>query len=115
MHLTVISSTKKFLLPVMPTSVQDYTTSNVALMRANAEAAVCVMLWHTMLTCVASMGSSLTSDLIFLTVVSNVCRMEHLLEMSKILFTPQSIGVDLFLMETRIVPWDNDIFRGEHK
>lgn len=83
----------------MPTSVQDYTTSYAASMHANAEAAVCVMLWHTMLTSVASTGSSLTSDLIFLTVVSNVCRTEYLLEMCKILqisFAPQNTGIGLF-------------------
>lgn len=99
MHLTVISSIKKFLLPAMPTSAQDYTTSYAALTRANAEAVVCVMLWRTMLMSVASMGSSLTSDLIFLTVVSNVCRIEYILEMHKILqvsFAPQNTGIDLF-------------------
>ena len=85
MHLTVISSIKKSLLPATPTSVQDYTTSYAASTRANAEVAVCVMLWHTMLMPVASMGLLLTSDLIFLTVVSNICRTEYLLEMCKIL------------------------------
>lgn len=98
MHLTVISSVKKFLLPAMHISVQDYTTSSAASRRANAEAAVYVMLWHTMLTSVASTGWSLTSDLIFLTVVSNVCRMLYLLEMCKILqiFAPQNTGINLF-------------------
>lgn len=99
MHLTVRSSIKKFLLPAMPTSVQDYTTSYAASMHANAEAAVCVMLWHTMLTSVASTGSSLTSDPIFLTVVSNICRMEYLLEKCKVLqvpFAPQNTGIDFF-------------------
>jgi len=84
MHLIVILSIKKFLLPATPTSVQDYTTSYAASTRANVEAAVCVMLWHTMLTSVASTGSLLTSDLVFLTVVSNISRMEYLLEMYKI-------------------------------
>lgn len=99
MHLTVISSIKTFLLPAMPTSAQDYTTSYAASTRANVEAAACVMLWRTMLTSVASTGLSLTSDLIFLTVVSNVCRTEYLLEMCKILqisFAPQNTGIDLF-------------------
>lgn len=98
MHLTVISSIKKFLLLAMRTSAQDYTTSSAALRRANAEAAVCVTLWHTTLTSVASTGWSLTSDLIFLTVVSNVCRMEYLLEMCKILqiFAPQNTRINLF-------------------
>lgn len=85
MHLTVISSMKKSLLPVMPTSVQDCTTNYVALMPANVAAAVCVTLLHTMLTSVASMALLWTSDLIFLTVVSNVSGMETLLKTCKIL------------------------------
>lgn len=99
MHLTVISSIKKFLLPAMPTSAQDYTTSYVALMHANVEAAVCVVPWHTTLMSVANTGLSLTSDLIFLTVVSNVCGRGYLLEICKIpqiSFPPQNTGTGLF-------------------
>lgn len=80
----MISSTKTFLLPAMPTSVQGYTTSSAALTRANVEAAAYATLWRTMLMSVASTASSLTSDLMFLTVVSNISMMEYLLEMCEI-------------------------------
>lgn len=67
----------------MPTSVQRYTTNYAALMPANAEAAVCVMLLHTMLMSVESTALPWTSDLIFLTVVSNVCEEDTLLKCVK--------------------------------
>lgn len=67
----------------MPTSVQHYTTNYAALMPANAEAAVCVMLLHTMLMSVESTALPWTSDLIFLTVVSNVCEVDTLLKCVK--------------------------------
>lgn len=112
MHLTVILSTKRCLLPAMPTSVQGCTTSSAASTRANVEAAACAMLWHTMLMSVASTASSLTSDLMFLTVVSKISIMEYLLEVCKTLqisITPQNIRVGFFFLETRVVPWCNDV------
>lgn len=67
---TVTSSIKNFLLHVMPTSVQDYTTSCAALMLANVGAAAYAMHLHIMHMYVASMELLLTSDLKCHTVVS---------------------------------------------
>lgn len=107
---------KKSLLPVMPTSVQDYTTNYVALMPANVAAAVCVTLLHTMLTSVASMVFLWTSDLIFLTVVSNASRMETVLKMCIILevsLASQNTAIDVFFVEVGVVLRANDTLRGE--
>lgn len=107
---------KKSLLPVMPTSVQDYTTNYVALMPANVAVAVCVTLLHTMLMSVASMAFLWISDLIFLTVVSNASRIETLLKTCIILemsLALQNTATDVFFVEVGVVLRVNDALRGE--